>query len=133
MSKILIEISAGELYDRITILQIKANNINNKMQLDNIHKELKYLLNKESLLHKNDTLLDLFKDLKKVNEQLWKIEDRIRECEKDKDFGDRFVELARSVYIFNDKRSFLKREISTLVGSRFIEEKSYTKYKKGGF
>jgi tetratricopeptide (TPR) repeat protein len=124
-----IEVAAGELFDKITILQIKAERISSSGQLENINRELTSLLDTRQRLGRESTALEsLVAELKKVNEALWDIEDKIRDCERQKDFGQTFVELARSVYHQNDRRSALKRQINDLLGSRIIEEKSYQAY-----
>lgn len=121
-------ISWGEFLDKITILQIKSERINDQAKLKNVAHELEALLR---IQHPNGLQAEaqtLVSKLKKVNEDLWTIEDDIRICEKDQDFGDRFIELARSVYKQNDKRAALKKEINLLLGSDFVEEKSYEDY-----
>jgi hypothetical protein len=126
---LLIPISWGELFDKITILEIKANSITDSEKLSNINKELAQLTriaNQTEI----DTLgcIDIINELKKVNEQLWKIEDAIRICENEKKFNTRFIELARSVYITNDKRASLKYQLNQMLGSEIVEEKSYEPY-----
>jgi hypothetical protein len=124
-----VEVAAGELFDKITILQIKAERISSAAQLENINRELTSLLETRQRLGANSTALESrVADLKKVNETLWEIEDKIRDCERQKDFGETFVELARSVYHQNDRRSALKRQINELLGSKIVEEKSYQAY-----
>jgi tetratricopeptide (TPR) repeat protein len=124
-----IEVSPGELLDRITILEIKSERITDPAKLRNVRTELSELaaLRRESL-RPSPELDDLAGKLKAVNERLWDIEDDIRDCEREKDFGPRFVELARSVYKENDRRAALKRAINELLHARLIEEKSYTDY-----
>lgn len=125
---IMIPVAPGELIDRITILQIKLDRITDSEQSVNVAHELE-LLSAAHTQHVPQTRVEeLTVQLKAVNEQLWDIEDNIRECERLQDFGDRFIQLARSVYITNDRRSELKREINVLLGSDLIEEKSYEKY-----
>jgi len=126
-----VEVSCGELIDKITILRIKAEQINDSAKLDNITRELS-ILNKVALisLSPSKKLNELTSELKAVNETLWKIEDEIRACESQKDFGERFINLARSVYFTNDKRSDIKRQINQHLGSSLMEEKSYTNYQK---
>jgi len=124
-----LEISIGEFFDKLTILEIKKNRIKDAEKLVNINYELDWL--NKLLLEQPFSRGDVEKevgDLKKVNEALWEIEDDIREQESQKSFGDRFIELARSVYIENDKRSKIKREINMKLGSDFVEEKSYEEY-----
>jgi Flp pilus assembly protein TadD len=124
-----VEVAAGELFDKITILQIKAERIRSSGQLENINRELTSLLETWQRLGPSSAALEsLIAELKKVNETLWDIEDKIRECERQKDFGQTFIELARSVYHQNDLRSALKRQINDLLGSKIIEEKSYQAY-----
>ena len=124
-----IEISIGEFFDKITILEIKQQRINDKDKLVNINKELSEL---NGLLGSQEfSRADIAKEvseLKKINEALWDIEDDIREKESKKIFDEDFVELARAVYITNDKRSNIKRAINIKLGSDFVEEKSYEEY-----
>ena len=127
--KILSEISAGELLDKITILEIKKEKIKNKEKLDAINKE--YLTLNESLkknLNINSEIKELWSQLKMVNTQLWDIEDAKRLSEKNKKFGDEFIELARNVYKFNDRRAKIKSKINQLTGSNIKEVKQYTEY-----
>ena len=122
-------VSPGEVIDKITILQIKYEKINNKNKLKNIKNELNLLLpliNKKK--YETLEIQNLMKNLKKVNHSLWNIEDNIREKEKFKEFDDEFIELARSVYKTNDKRAEIKKKINLLTKSDIIEEKSYKKY-----
>lgn len=129
MDTISIPISPGELLDKITILEIKAVQINDKVKLQNVEIELE-LLNKtwqQSSIN-NENIKSLKQDLKKNNQNLWEIEDKIRLKESNKEFDQEFIELARSVYIQNDKRAATKRKINDLLGSKIIEEKSYTDY-----
>jgi len=125
-----VEISNGELIDKITILEIKLIEIKDKEKLVNIQKEfdtLNPLI--ESLFKKhNGQLQNHYLELAKINGELWDIEDRIRECEKNQKFDKEFVELARSVYITNDKRSEVKKIINIETSSGLIEEKSYKQY-----
>jgi Tfp pilus assembly protein PilF len=124
-----VEVAAGELFDKITILEIKAERIRSFGQLENIKRELTSLLETSQRLGTGSAALEsLVAELKKVNETLWDIEDKIRDCERQKDFGKTFIELARSVYQQNDRRSALKRQINDLLGSKIIEEKSYQAY-----
>lgn len=119
-----IEVSNGEIVDKITILQIKSERIQDEDKLINVNKELNYLLPilKDIGI---DTQHELFIELLNINKELWEIEDDIRLKEKYADFGNKFIEVARSVYITNDKRSIVKKEINNLTGSDFTEEKSY--------
>lgn len=124
-------ISLGELIDKITILEIKAVNIVDAAKLKNVQHELQVLNTKVA------TLLDagglaklepLKAALKDINQSLWVIEDDIRDCERTQDFGPRFIELARAVYVTNDKRAAVKKDINLAFGSELIEEKSYKEY-----
>ena len=123
------EISPGELIDKITILEIKMDRITEDTKLKNIKTEWDTLnqsrANKISISAKLD---ELTAELKSINETLWVIEDDIRECEHRKEFGEAFITLARSVYLNNDHRARVKRKINELLGSRLIEEKSYSDY-----
>ncbi len=124
-----VEVSPGELIDKITILEIKLERIKDADKLENIKREWEILTAaRDGAIKPTDELERLTGELKESNLRLWEIEDDIRQCENDKDFGDKFVELARGVYVNNDKRSRLKREINELLGSRLIEEKSYAAY-----
>ncbi|MEM9371783.1 MAG: DUF6165 family protein [Pseudomonadota bacterium] len=126
---ILIEISAGELVDKITILEIKEARIEDRGQLVNIQTELETLrASRAAALPEDDRLDALIGALRTVNETLWQIEDDIRDRERLGDFGPGFITLARAVYRTNDERAALKREINSLCGSRLIEEKSYRSY-----
>lgn len=129
MKSIKVDISIGELIDKISILEIKQERIADPGKLENVRNELK-LLNAEFDRHVPDpnVLGDLRDKLKAVNTDIWIIEDDIREQERRHDFGEKFIELARSVYKTNDKRASLKREINLLVGSAIVEEKSYQEY-----
>ena len=127
--KILSEISAGELLDKISILEIKLDKIKNKESREEINKEYKMLKEvKNSKIKMTEKLKILFKEITDVNIILWNIENKLRICEKNKDFGETFIELARSVYIANDKRSRIKLEINKLLGSNIIEIKQYVNY-----
>jgi len=124
-----LEISIGEFFDKLTILEIKNARIMDEEKLVNINKELDSL-NKLLLKQKftRDDVANEVTELRKINETLWDIEDDIREKESEKSFDDRFIELARAVYITNDKRSEIKRDINLKLGSDFVEEKSYEEY-----
>jgi len=127
--KILSEISAGELLDKISILEIKLEKIKNKAIQEKINKEYKILKEvQNSSLEVTEKLKTLFKEIKEVNLNLWNIEDKLRICEKNKDFGQTFIELARSVYLNNDKRSKIKSEINKILGSNIREIKQYANY-----
>ncbi len=124
-----IEISVGELLDKITILEIKAERITDKEKLNNINKEKKVLMDiwNDSTYSKSDLKAEK-QQLKEINEALWEIEDDIRDKEKAKQFDERFIELARSVYFTNDKRAAIKKVINEKTGSELTEEKSYQDY-----
>lgn len=121
-----IEVSNGEIADKLTIIEIKLENIKDEKKLVNLKAEFKVLDEAVSKIIAKDHAL--YQELLKINKQLWDIEDRIRELEKAKDFGDEFIQVARSVYFTNDKRSEVKRQINELTGSDLIEEKSYEDY-----
>ncbi|MFT5396097.1 MAG: putative nucleic acid-binding Zn-ribbon protein [Gammaproteobacteria bacterium] len=124
-----IDISVGELIDKITILQIKSERISDDAKLKNINKELGVLQTQwSSSSYKNNDLDKNTNDLKKVNEKLWEIEDKIRIKESQQCFDNEFIELARSVYFINDERAELKRKLNSQTGSALVEEKSYSNY-----
>ncbi len=126
---ILVEVAPGELIDKITILQIKAERMADADKLKNVRVELDVLqAARDDAMAATDELAALTAQLKQVNEALWEIEDAIRDCEREQDFGPKFIELARSVYHSNDRRATLKRQINELLGSKLIEEKSYAAY-----
>ena len=126
---IMTEIGGGELVDKITILEIKSDRISDAEKLKNITHELSVLSAiRDAHLSGIDGLDELTAELKTINEALWEIEDHIRACEAQKDFGQRFIDLARSVYITNDKRAAVKKEINLVTDSTIIEEKSYTEF-----
>lgn len=121
-----IEVSNGEIIDKLTIVQLKLERIKDEAKLANLRKENEILTEaSRSIISQDDPL---YKALYEVNRELWDIEDRIREMERTKNFGPEFVETARSVYIMNDRRSEIKREINLRTSSGLIEEKSYEKY-----
>lgn len=123
------EISAGELLDKIAILEIKQRRISDSGKQQNIRRELEALSSvRARALPSTQSLDAYFAELTRVNEILWDTEDEIRDCERRRDFGARFVELARTVYRTNDQRSAIKRAVNDLVGSRLVEEKSYSHY-----
>ena len=129
MSKILTEISAGELLDKLSILEIKLNKIKNPALLKEIKKDYNIINGAKNInINSSNEINVLYTDLKKINEQLWEIEDKIRLCEKNSDFNDKFIQLARDVYIVNDKRSKIKLEINKILGSNIKEVKQYTQY-----
>lgn len=126
---VMIEVGPGELIDKITILRIKSERMSDAGKLANVRHELTVLENaRKANLEDSTEMRRLEGELKAVNEALWVIEDDIRQCEADKDFGPKFVELARSVYKQNDKRAAIKKEINLLTGSAIVEEKSYTEF-----
>lgn len=129
MNNPLVPISWGELFDKITILQIKLEKLTSKNALNNVGREFKQL---QSILIKyfpnSIEAKQLEEELKQINQQLWDIEDNIRDKERKRSFDDEFIQLARSVYIINDERSRIKRKINDIFGSEFVEEKSYSEY-----
>ena len=129
LKRIQSEISSGELLDKISILEIKLKKIKDKENLKEINKEYAILKQSQNLNIKlTNELKDLFDELKKINLNLWDIEDKLRICEKNKDFGEKFIELARGVYFNNDSRSKIKSEINKLSGSNIKEIKQYSDY-----
>ena len=131
-NKILASISIGELIDKITILEIKVEKIKDSTKLKLVNHELKSL-NKSLLTlnfssEQNASLISLKKDLNVINRTLWDVEDDIRNCELENNFDKKFIELARKVYLTNDKRAFLKQKINQLTNSDIVEVKSYKKY-----
>ena len=125
-----VEVSNGELLDKLTILELKLTNIADVKKLSNIQNEHDELNPLASQLFDSygEELKNLYKQLTEINSELWTIEDDIRECERNKDFGSDFVSLARAVYFTNDKRSDVKKAINLLTDSGFVEEKSYEEY-----
>ena len=125
-----VEVSNGELLDKLTILELKLSNISDVKKLTNIQKEHDELNPLAGQLFDSygEELKNLYKQLSEINSELWTIEDDIRECERNKDFGSDFVSLARAVYFTNDKRSEIKKSINLLTDSGFVEEKSYEDY-----
>ena len=129
MNKIIVEVSIGELLDKISILEIKQEKIKDP-------EKLKFILNEHSILREqldnnvkpDDKLNKLFQSLKEINAKLWVIEDDKRLCEKEKNFGDKFVKLSRDVHFLNDDRAKIKLEINNLTGSKIKEIKEYTSY-----
>ena len=129
MNKILVEVSVGELLDKISILEIKQEKIKDSEKLkfiDREHSILKDQLNKN--VKSDQKLNELFVTLKKINAKLWIIEDDKRQCEKDKDFTEKFIKLSRDVHFLNDERAKIKLEINNLTGSKIKEIKEYTNY-----
>mgnify|MGYP001398343276 FL=1 len=125
--KVEIEVSIGELYDKVTILKIKKDRIKDSEKLFNINKELINLENK--ILNNDPQVNNLVDELYKINSKLWNIENSKRRCEAENNFGWDFIQLARDVYIWNDKRAEIKKKINLLTSSDVIEEKEYTEYK----
>ena len=129
MNKIYIEASIGELIDKITILEIKRKKIQDKNSLEIVNKEYSSLTDTmEKNLVINDKIKNLCEELREINLKLWEIEDSKRLAEKNKKFDENFIELARNVYRFNDKRAKIKSQINQLSGSSIREIKQYTKY-----
>lgn len=126
-----IEVSNGELLDKVSILYIKKQEVKDYRKLSNINKEWEYLKAKKDLLFLKipnlvrDEVVFLYGDLQIINHRLWRVEDELRKFEEEKNFGDNFIRLAREVYITNDERSRVKNKINLLTESKFIEEKSY--------
>ena len=128
-NKIFAEISVGELLDKISILEIKQKNLKDTEKTKIVSKELESLNNTlKNDVSITDEIQSLYNDLKAINLKLWDIEDGKRDCERNKDFGEKFIELARSVYIENDNRAKIKNKINQLSGSNISEVKSYDKY-----
>ena len=129
MNKIIVEVSIGELLDKISILEIKQEKIKDR-------EKLKFILNEHSILKdqlntnikSDDKLNELFQSLKEINAKLWVIEDEKRLCEKEKDFGEKFIKLSRDVHFLNDNRAKIKLEINIHTGSKIKEIKEYTNY-----
>jgi hypothetical protein len=133
MPELLVPISPGELIDKITILEIKSQRMTDATKLHNVRTELRMLT--ETWNASGYAATDISADwagLRGVNEQLWDIEDRIRDKERDGAFDAVFIELARAVYVTNDERAAIKKRINVTLGSALVEEKSYAEYRKGG-
>ena len=129
MNKIIVEVSIGELLDKISILEIKLEKIKDKEKLKFINNELSILKNQlEKNVKSDDKVNNLYKSLKEINTKLWNIEDNKRQCEKDKDFGENFIKLSRDVHFLNDDRAKVKLEINNYTGSVIKEIKEYTNY-----
>ena len=130
MNKIIVEVSIGELLDKISILEIKQEKIKD-------HEKLKFINNEHSILKNqldnnvksDDKLNDLYQSLKDINSKLWVIEDDKRQCEKEKDFGEKFIKLSRDIHFLNDDRAQIKLEINEYTGSKIKEIKEYTNYR----
>ena len=121
-------VSLGELLDKISILKIKQSNIKDKGKLIYIDEELSLLKKTLRISIKDKKISDYLEKLVKINLELWKIEDDIRDCERNKKFDQKFIDLARAVYYTNDKRSQIKLDINNYFGSKIVEMKSYEKY-----
>ena len=129
MNKIIVEVSIGELLDKISILEIKQGKIKDPEKLKFINREHSILKDQlEKNVKSDDKLNDLYQSLKKINAKLWVIEDDKRQCEKDKDFGEKFIKLSRDVHFLNDDRAKIKLEINNHTGSAIKEIKEYTSY-----
>ena len=129
MDKILVEVSIGELLDKISILDIKKDKIKDDIKLEHILREYKILKEEyDNKVKNDDKLLKLYTSLKEINSKLWVIEDEKRLCEKNADFGDEFIKLSRDVHFLNDERAKIKLEINIHTGSKIKEIKEYTKY-----
>ena len=129
MNKIIVEVSVGELLDKISILEIKKEKIKDPNKLEFINKEHLILKNQlDKSVKKDEKLEKLFQSLKEINAKLWVIEDEKRQCEKDKDFGEKFIKLSRDVHFLNDDRAKIKLEINNHTGSVIKEIKEYTSY-----
>ena len=129
MESPIVPVSWGELFDKISILQIKLDHLTSKEALENVERELNLLSAISDVSFSlNIEIQKLNKDLKRVNQELWDIEDKIRDKERSKTFDEEFIELARAVYVTNDERSRIKRSIKEACGSELIEEKSYSAY-----
>ena len=128
--KILAEISVGELFDKVTILNIKTKKISDNNKIQNIQTELKILVDQSKKIEVSDinVLNDLVSRLQQINEDLWDIENQKRECEAKKDFGEIFIKLSRDVHFKNDIRAKIKKEINLLSNSQIVEEKEYSRY-----
>jgi Family of unknown function (DUF6165) len=122
-----LEVSNGEIADKLTIIEIKLEKIKDPDKLANLRKEYEVVNQAMSTILEKSHLL--YRQLYEINTQLWVIEDHIRDLERDKDFGDDFIQTARSVYFINDDRSEVKRKINEITGSNLFEEKSYEQYK----
>ena len=129
MNKILVEISVGELLDKISILEIKKEKIKDTEKLKFINNELSILQDQFKKNIKSDDKLDgLYQSLKMINSKLWEIEDNKRQCEKDKSFNENFIKLSRDIHFLNDDRANIKLDINNYTGSKIKEIKEYTKY-----
>ena len=129
MNKIIVEVSIGELLDKISILEIKQGKIKDPEKIKFINNEHSILKNQlDKNVKSDDKLNDLYQSLKEINSKLWVIEDDKRQCEKEKDFGEKFIKLSRDVHFLNDDRAKIKLEINNHTGSTIKEIKEYTNY-----
>jgi predicted O-linked N-acetylglucosamine transferase (SPINDLY family) len=129
MKKILTEISTGELLDKISILEIKLNKIKDHILLNEIKKEYEILNEtKNKNISFSEKIDILYKNLKETNKKLWETENKVRLCEKNLDFKEKFIQISRDIYFENDKRSKIKLEINKILGSNIKEVKQYTEY-----
>ena len=129
MNKIIVEVSIGELFDKISILEIKKEKIKNSEKLKFISNEHSILKNQlDNNVQSDNKLNELYQSLKEINAKLWVIEDDKRLCEKEKDFGEKFIKLSRDVHFLNDDRAKIKLEINNHTGSAIKEIKEYTTY-----
>ena len=129
MNKIIVEVSIGELLDKISILEIKQEKIKDPEKLKFINNEHSILKDQlEKNVKSDDKLNNLYQSLKEINSKLWRIEDDKRQCEKDKNFGEKFIKLSRDVHFLNDDRAKIKLEINNHTGSAIKEIKEYTNY-----
>ena len=129
MKKILTEISAGELLDKISILEIKLNKIKDHVLLNEVKKEYEILNEtKNKNINFSEKIDILYKNLKETNKKLWEIENKIRLCEKNFDFKEKFIQISRDIYFANDQRSKIKLEINKILGSNIKEVKQYAEY-----
>ena len=129
MNKILVEVSVGELFDKISILEIKKEKIKDPEKLNHINEEYNILDEQiKKNVNSDEKITKLFHTLKEINSKLWVIEDEKRLCEKNSDFGENFVQLSRNVHLLNDKRANIKLEINNITGSKIKEVKEYTNY-----
>ena len=129
MNKIIVEVSIGELLDKISILEIKQEKIKDSEKLKFINNEHSILKNQlDNNVNSDDKIVSLFQSLKNINAKLWVIEDDKRQCEKDKDFGEKFIKLSREIHFLNDDRAQIKLEINNYTGSEIKEIKEYTNY-----
>ena len=128
MNKIIVEVSVGELLDKISILEIKKEKIKDTEKLKFIHDEYSILKDQLKNVETDEKLNQMYQSLKNLNFKLWEIEDDKRKCEKNKDFGERFIQLSRDVHFLNDNRAKIKLEINNYSGSEIKEIKEYTNY-----